>query len=140
MKIKVMPSGQEIENDPNKTLLQICHDNNIHINSICKGVPKCAECRIKIVSGEQNTLPPTAGEKAILGNNYYLDGRRLACQVRAFGEMTIDVSEQMERDLNAHKKVRGFRAQGHQQQQSHAVLDTLILNEEPEDRGSNKRS
>lgn len=139
MKIKVMPSGQEIENDPNKSLLRICQDNNVHINSVCKGVPKCAECRIKITSGDQNVLPPTPTEKAILGNNYYLDGRRLACQVRVFGDITIDISEQVERDLSAHKKVRGFRAQG-QQQQSQAVLDTLILNDSAVESGDTAKN
>jgi len=132
MKIKIFPTSQEIENDPNKTLLRICQDNNVHINSICKGVPKCAECRIKIIGGEQNVLPPSAAEKAILGTNYYLDGRRLSCQVRAFGDISIDISEQVERDQNAHKKVRGFRSQG-VQQQSKAVLDTFILDETPKD-------
>ena len=129
MKIKVLPSGVEIENDPNKSLMQLCHDNGVHINSLCKGQPKCAECRVKIVQGDHNVIPPTAVEVNLLGNNYYLDGRRLSCQVRAFGDITIDVSEQVERELNAHKKVRGFRSKD-KSHQSHAVLDTLILKSE----------
>lgn len=140
MKIKIEPTGQEIENNPNKSLLRICQENQVHINSICKGVPKCAECRIRIIKGDENVLPPNSTEKAILGNNYYLDGRRLACQVHAFGDITIDISEQVERDQSAHKKVRGFRSQGQQQQQpSKAVLDTYILNETPADQPENKR-
>ncbi len=130
MKIKVEPNHVEFENDPNKTLLQLCHENGVHINSLCKGQPKCAECRIKIVQGDHNVIPPNSVELAILGNNYYLDGRRLACQVRAYGELTIDISEQAERGLNAHKKVRGFRAKD-KTHQSHAVLDTLMLHEKP---------
>jgi ferredoxin, 2Fe-2S len=133
MKIKFLPSGQEIENDPNKSLLRLCQDNGIHINSVCKGQPKCAECRVKIVEGEHNVLPPSAAEIAVLGNNFYLDGRRLSCQVRAYGDITVDISEQVERDLNSHKKVRGFRSTG-QQPKSKAVLDTMILHEKADEK------
>jgi 2Fe-2S ferredoxin len=130
MKIKVLPQDVEFENDPNKTLLQQCHEQGIHINSLCKGQPKCAECRIKITQGDQNVIPPSAVEIGLLGNNYYLDGRRLSCQVRAFGNLTIDASEQVEREQSAHKKIRGFRPKD-RQYQSQAVLDTLILDEKP---------
>ena len=130
MKIKVMPQNIEIENDPNKSLLQLCHEQNVHINSLCKGQPKCAECRVKIVQGEHNVIPPTPVELALLGNNFYLDGRRLSCQVRCYGEITIDVTEQVDRTVAAHKKVRGFRPKD-KTHQSHAVLDTLILHEKP---------
>ena len=133
MKIKVIPTNVEFENDSNKSLLQLCHENNVHINSYCKGQPKCAECRIKIVEGEHNVMPPNSLEISVLGNNYYIDGRRLSCQVRVFGNITIDVSEQVEREQAAHKKVRGYRSHN-KQAQSHAVLDTLILNEKSTDK------
>lgn len=129
MKIKIFPTGQEIEAQPNKSLLLTCLENGVHINSICKGVPKCAECRIKIKDGEHNVLPPTDKETGILGTNWYLDGRRLSCQVKVYGEITVDVSEQMERDQLAHKKVRGFRDGKHQSQASVAKLDTFVLKE-----------
>lgn len=129
MKIKLLPQNIEIDGDPNKSLLQICHENNVHIYSLCKGVPKCAECRVKIVGGEHNVLPPTQGELAVIGNNYYLDGRRLSCQVRAFGDITVDMTEQVQRSESQSKKVRGFRVAGGkgQQPESHAVVDTLVL-------------
>ena len=139
MKIKVLPNQIEIENDSNKSLLQLCHENGVHINSLCKGQPKCAECRIKIVQGENNVLPPNGTELSLLGNNYYIDGRRLSCQVRAFGDLTIDVSEQVEREQNAHKKVRGFRSKD-KQHQSHAVLDTLMLHEKVGDKAAEASS
>ncbi len=137
MKIKVVPNQVEFENDPNKSLLQLCHENGVHINSLCKGQPKCAECRVKIVQGEHNVIPPNAVELAVLGNNYYLDGRRLSCQVRAYGDVTIDVSEQIDREQNAHKKVRGFRPKD-KTHQSHAVLDTLILQDKPAEKLTEK--
>jgi ferredoxin, 2Fe-2S len=129
MKIKCLPGGEEFDVNSEKSLLLNCLDNGIHINSICKGVPKCGECRIKIKDGEHNVLPPAAKEMAILGNNWFLDGRRLSCQVRVFGDLSIDISEQIERDQLAHKKVRGFRDSKSHSQASRAKLDTFVLQE-----------
>lgn len=128
MKIKLLPSNQEIDNDPNKTLLQVCLDNKIELKSICKGVPSCAECRVKVVSGENNLIPPAKAELSLIGTSYYLDGRRLSCQARAFGDVTLDITDHLNKDDNSNKKLRGFRAQG-PQVESKAIQGTLVLEE-----------
>lgn len=128
MKIKLLPTNQEIENNPNKTLLQVCLDNKVELKSICKGVPSCAECRVKVVSGENNLIPPAKAELGLIGTSYYLDGRRLACQARAFGDVTLDITDHLNKDDNSNKKLRGFRAQG-TQSESKAVQGTLVLEE-----------
>lgn len=134
MKIKVLPQGIELEGDTNKSILQICTENQIEIRSICKGVPSCAECRIKLSEGDHVCLPPSPQELNVLGNNYFLDGRRLSCQLRAFGDITIDVTEQIERIETQKKKIRGFRSPtsgSGQQRESKAKQGTLVL-EAPE--------
>ncbi len=133
MKIKLLPTNQELEVNPNKTLLQICTDNKIEIKSICKGVPSCAECRVNIVQGEHNILPPSKAELALIGTSYFVDQRRLSCQVRCFGDVTIDISEQIERAEFQTKKVRGFRTPGQKgfQTQTLAKQGTLVLEETP---------
>ncbi|MFN7729813.1 MAG: 2Fe-2S iron-sulfur cluster-binding protein [Bdellovibrio sp.] len=128
MKIKFLPTNLEIDGDPNKSLLQICTDNKIEIRSICKGVPSCAECRIKIVGGESNVMPPNRAELSLIGTNYYLDGRRLSCQVRCFGNITVDLTEQIERQDNPNKKVRGFRS-AQNNEATTAVQGTLVLDD-----------
>lgn len=131
MKIKFVPTGQEIDGDPNKSLLQICGENGIEIKSICKGVPSCAECRVKIVEGEHNIIPPGKAEIALIGSSYYIDQRRLACQVRCFGDIKVDISEQIERAEFQSKKVRGFRTPGQKGSnvQTTAKQGTLVLEE-----------
>lgn len=131
MKIKFVPTGQEIEANPNKTLLQMCTENKIEIRSICKGVPSCAECRVKIVAGEGNVVQPGRAELSLVGTNYFLDGRRLACQVRCFGDITVDITEQIERTDNPNKKVRGFRS-AQNNDATTAVQGTLILEKKDE--------
>ncbi len=138
MKIKFLPQNVEVEGDPNKTLLQIATENKLEIRSICKGVPSCAECRVRIVDGSSNTLPPSKPELNLIGTSYYIDGRRLSCQVHCFGDITVDLSEQVERIENQSKKIRGFRA--NKQVESRAVNDTMLLTEKPEEGKAQERS
>ena len=127
MKIKFLPQDITIETNSEKSLLEIAWANNIPIKSICKGVPSCAECRIKIVEGESNINPPTRTELNIVGTNYFLDGRRLSCQVYCFGDVTIDMKDQLDRDESSSKKIRGFKSD--KSYESKAVVDTMILND-----------
>lgn len=130
MKIKFVPQNIEVEATPDKTLLQIATEKGIEIKSICKGVPSCAECRVRIADGEGNILPPGKAELNLIGTSYFIDSRRLSCQVHCYGDVTVDLTEQIERAENQTKKVRGFRTS--KQQESNAVQDTMILNEKIE--------
>lgn len=131
MKVKFVPQNIELEVTPDKSLLQLATENQIEIKSICKGVPSCAECRVRVVEGENNVLPPNKIELNLIGTSWRIDGRRLSCQMRCFGDVTIDMTEQLERQESQNKKVRGFRSQK-QQTESHAVQDTILLTEQPD--------
>jgi len=131
MKIKFLPQNITIEGSSDKSLLELAFDNQIPIKSICKGVPSCGECRVKIADGENNVNPPSRTEQSVLGTNYFLDGRRLSCQVRCFGDITVDMQEQFERDENQNKKIRGFKSS--KNYESKAVLDTMILKEKSDE-------
>lgn len=128
MKLKFLPTGKEIEITPEKTLLQVSLENQVDIKSICKGKLICAECRVKVVEGEANCLPPTRAELSLLGTAWQLESCRLACQVRCFGDVTIDMTEQIQRDETNRKKIRGFKSD-RPASESHAVIDTMLLNE-----------
>lgn len=132
MKIKFLPTGVEVEGNPDKSLLQIAGENQIEIRSICKGVPSCAECRVKVVEGDQNLVPPNKAELALIGTSYYLDSRRLSCQMRCYGDVTVDISEHMDPNTQ-NKKIRGFKID--KAQESKAVLDTMILTDVKTDSG-----
>lgn len=130
MKIKFLPQNIEVEATPDKTLLQIATENQLEIRSICKGVPSCAECRVRIKEGDSNCLPPNKAELSLIGTSYFIDGRRLSCQVHCFGDVTVDLTEQVERQENQTKKIRGFRS--NKQVESKAVNDMMLLNEKDE--------
>ncbi|MFN3453641.1 MAG: 2Fe-2S iron-sulfur cluster-binding protein [Pseudobdellovibrio sp.] len=126
MKIKFVPTGVEIPVDPSKSLLQLATENGVKIKSICNGVPSCTECRVKIVEGSHCIPEPTKAELNLIGTSYYLDGRRLSCQVRCFGSVTVDITEQLNK-TDTQKKVKGVRVKD--QKDIHAKQDTMILTE-----------
>lgn len=127
MKVTFIPQNKVVEVTPEKSLLQIANENHIEIKSLCKGVPSCAECRVKIVEGDGNIVPPSRAELSLIGTSYHIDSRRLACQVHCFGDVTVDLTEQIERAEMQTKKIRGFKTS--KPMESHAVLDTMILTE-----------
>lgn len=131
MKVKFLPTGKEVEITPEKTLLQAAIEGGVEIRSICKGKLNCAECRVKIVDGESNLLPPSKAELNLLGLAWQIDSRRYSCQVRCFGDVTVDLTEQIERANDAKKNIRGFKS-SKPVTESHAVIDTLILAEKIE--------
>lgn len=129
MKVKFLPQNIEIEVTPEKTLLQVAQENQIFIKSICKGVPSCAECRVRITEGENNILQPSKAELNLIGTNHFIDHRRLACQIRCFGDITVDLAEQVKKQETATKKPRGFKSREGAQPESHAIQDTIVLAE-----------
>jgi len=131
MKIKVLPQAIEFDINSNQSLLEQCLAHGIKIRSVCKGIPSCAECRIQVLDGMSNLLPPTQAELNLLGNNYFLDGRRLSCQCRVFGPITINVADHMDAKDDTHKKVRGIPQD--KIKHSKAVIKTLILEDESKD-------
>lgn len=95
MKVKFVPQNVEFEIQPGESVLHVAQDHGIYIKSVCKGVPSCAECRCRVVDGEHNVLQPGPEELSLIGTGHFIDRRRLSCQLKCFGDITIDLSEQI---------------------------------------------
>lgn len=95
MKVRFVPQNVEFEIKPGESVMHVAQDNGLYIKSVCKGVPSCAECRVRVVEGEHNILPPGSEELALIGTGHFVDRRRLSCQLKCFGDITIDLSEQV---------------------------------------------
>lgn len=114
MKVKFLPDNIEFEIEPNQSVLELAQKNNVFIKSICNGVPNCAECRVQLVEGDHNVLPPLSKELALIGTAHFIDQRRLACQLKCFGDITVDLTEQKEKQKMEGTKKRlkaGVRAE-----------------------------
>lgn len=117
----------ELEIKPGQSVMNLAHENGIHISSVCNGMPSCAECRVRVVENDHNVMPPSSKELSLIGTGYFLDQRRLSCQLQCFGDITVDVSEQIEK-ANEAKVNKKFlkRAQKETAEQSHALSGVLI--------------
>lgn len=109
MKVKFLPQGIELEIQPNQTVMDLAHRNGIFIKSICNGVPNCAECRVKLVEGEYNVLPPSSKELTLIGSGHFIDQRRLSCQLYCFGDITVDLTEQEKKEHEGPPGSRRFQ-------------------------------
>jgi ferredoxin len=97
MKVKFLPQDVELEIEQGQTVMDLAHKNNIPIRSTCNGMPSCAECRVKVLDGDWNVNPPSRKELSLIGTGYYIDQRRLSCQMLCFGDITVDTAEQVEK-------------------------------------------
>ncbi len=128
MKIKFVPQNIEVEVDSNKSVLEIAKEAGVQIKSVCGGTPSCAECKVQIAQGEYNVLPPSDREISLIGTAHFVDHSRLSCQLKCFGDVTIDLNEQVEKQASGAyaKKPRG-KAQKAEGEESHAVEGSILL-------------
>lgn len=97
MKVKFLPLNKEFEIKNNQSVLNLAQKNGIFIKSICNSLPSCSECRIKVLEGEHNIAPPSSKELQLIGSGYFIDQRRLSCQMFCFGDVVVDLSEQVQK-------------------------------------------
>lgn len=81
--------SRRIPFSPGRTVRDILLENDIGIRTACNGSGACGLCRIKITEG--NAGEPSANERAGLGTAELSTGVRLACQVRAPGNLSIEI-------------------------------------------------
>ena len=141
MKVKFLPTGEEHEIEFNETVLHLAQRKDIHIQSVCKGIPSCAECRVQIKDGEHHVLPPSKKEIDLIGTAHYVDLSRLACQLRCFGDLTIDLTEQIEKEQRAQDKPRDRKARSDGQESKAvlgAIMDDFTVEEAPAEEAKNQ--
>ena len=138
MKVKFLPSEKEYEIEFNETVLHLAQRCGLYIQSVCKGIPSCAECRVQLVEGEHHVLPPSKKELNLIGTAHYVDLSRLSCQLRCFGDVIIDLSEQIEKEKKVQRKTEdiAFRKDG---QKSKAILGSILSDVIPDDPETSKK-
>ena len=126
MKIKFLPQNVEYEIEPHQSVMDLAHSKGIFIKTVCNGVASCAECRVRVIEGEHHVLPPSEKEKELIGTGYFLDQRRLSCQLKCFDDVVIDLSEQVVKE-ETQNLVRRKKAGVKSEEVSQAVTGNLIL-------------
>ena len=87
-----LPSGRTVEVQPDESILQAAARSDIMIRTVCNGRATCAACKVRVVEGMKNTAKPGFLEKSLIGNTWYITKERLACQLLLTGDVTIDLS------------------------------------------------
>lgn len=121
MKVKFVPQNVEFEIKPGESVMHVAQDHGLYIKSVCKGVPSCAECRCRVVEGEHNVLPPNSEELSLIGTGHFIDHRRLSCQLKCFGDITVDLTEQIEKQQLGGKKSKGTLTKDDRVEEQHAI-------------------
>src|SRR6476661_3194451 len=129
MKVRFLPQNIECEIKPGQTVLHVAQDNNIYVKSVCRGVPSCAECRVRVVEGDNNVTPPASAELGLIGTGHFIDHRRLSCQLRCFGDITVDLTEQVEKEAKIKSGVDKARPNNREESISQSGMYGSILAE-----------
>lgn len=83
------PDNKEVEARDGETILQAAMRAEIPLAHICGGRARCSTCRVVLLEGRENILPPTAGEKSILAMLEFDPHMRLACQAVPTGNLKL---------------------------------------------------
>ena len=124
MKVKFLPQDVSIEANSSKSVMELAKENQLSISSSCNGMCSCAECRVYVVEGEAHVLPPSQQEIELIGDGHFMDNRRLSCQLFCFGDVTVDLSEQLEK--KGGKKQHFLQSKGTGEEKSSVVGDILV--------------
>ena len=126
-KIKFLPDNVEYDISSEKSVMELAFEKDIQIQSSCKGMATCGECRVIVVEGENQVLPPTSQEVSLIGQGHYIDHRRLSCQLYCFGDITVDVTEQKEESADQSiSKTFLKRIKKDKAADVHSIRDNLI--------------
>ena len=130
MKIKVLPHNIEIESNSNQSVMQILQKKGVYVKSVCNGQAICAECRVKVKEGSHNVYVPSQKELEQIGSGYFLDQRRLSCQMYCYGDIVVDLSEQVDKEKSgATVMVDDLKEGAVKKNSSFAVKNRLIEEE-----------
>ena len=109
-KMTVLPSGKVIDVKKDENLRDCLIKNGFEIKSTCGGCASCASCVVKIVAGDEALSEISFEEKQLLGSVYHITKERLSCQTKVNGNLTVDISNHIQKAAPTPKTV--VRKQG----------------------------
>lgn len=104
--------ARSIEAGSLETILEVSLRNQIPHICECGGKARCSTCRVVIVEGKENCLPPNGLESRLARLKGFSPEIRLACQTRITGPVTVRRLVLDEQDIGAAAIERGIAATG----------------------------
>ena len=68
---------------------------NFPMSALCAGKGTCGKCKINVLDPNPKISEPSEKEKKILGTQNILEGFRLACQTRVFGDIRVYLTDSL---------------------------------------------
>lgn len=88
------PMGLSVKTDPDKSILDVAASRDVPIRSDCGGKGLCGKCLV-IAEPAESLSPLTEVEMELLTPSQRNSSRRLACQARIKGPLTVTIPEQL---------------------------------------------
>ena len=77
-----------IDANPGENLLELARRANVAIDAPCSGNGSCGKCRVKLLSGELETIPSRH-----ISDEEFTEGWRLSCNCKVVGDVTVLVPD-----------------------------------------------
>lgn len=91
VRVVLQPSGRKADVDQGTTLFQAAQEAGAPIQSVCGGKGICGKCKVIVNEPTRNLSKMTEAERFHLTPQEIEAGYRLACQVKAAGNVTVTV-------------------------------------------------
>ena len=90
--VTFLPDGPRVTCADGESIFDVGRRAGVRIPTSCVGKASCGLCRVRIVSGEEHLTPLNADERRHLGNVYFINKVRLACQTRiSGGDVAVEI-------------------------------------------------
>jgi 2Fe-2S ferredoxin len=89
--VTFQPSGLRVDCAEGESVFEVGRRAGVDISTACVGKATCGLCRVKVLAGEAALSPLNAAEKKHLGNVYFINKLRLACQSRVSGDVVVEL-------------------------------------------------
>ena len=87
--VRFMPSGKERAIRAGATILAAANQAEMPIGQSCSGDGICGWCRVTLLAGAENMLPPGPLEKKLMKEKEFAGNERAACLAKVNGDVTI---------------------------------------------------
>lgn len=88
--MKITCGDLNFDVEPGDNLRNYLRAQGQEVKSSCGGHGVCADCVVKVISGE-NLPPLTKSEEKLLGNVFFLTKERLSCQLCPTSDIEVEI-------------------------------------------------
>ncbi len=88
-RVRFVPLGKEREIKAGATILSAANKSEVPIGQSCSGDGMCGWCRVSVVDGIDELLPPGDLEQRLMKEKEFLPNERAACLAKVKGDVTV---------------------------------------------------